>query len=130
MIAEYTPEPSRARDYQSEAALEKDFINRLRGQGYEYISFANEAGLIANLRQQLELLNHYTFSDAEWDRFLNQNIIGANEGIVEKTRRIQEDHVQILKRDDSNNKNITLIDKKISIIRLQVINQYGKQRNA
>ena len=125
VIAEYTPEPSRARDYQSEAALEKDFINRLRGQGYEYISFANEAGLIANLRQQLELLNHYTFSDAEWDRFLNQNIIGANEGIVEKTRRIQEDHVQILKRDDGSTKNITLIDKKnIHNNRLQVINQY------
>ena len=102
VVAEYTPESYRATDYQSEAALEKDFISRLCGQGYEYISVTDEAALIANLRRQLELLNHVSFSDNEWDRFFTQNIAGANEGIVEKTRKIQEDHVQILKRDDGS----------------------------
>ncbi len=125
VVAEYIPDSYRAVDYQSEAALEKDFISRLCGQGYEYINVTNESALIANLRRQLELLNHFTFSDIEWDRFYTQNIAGANEGIVEKTRKIQDDHVQILKRDDGSTKNIFLIDKKnIHNNRLQVLNQY------
>ena len=67
--------------------------------------------LVANLRTQLEALNGIEFSDAEWERFFTEKIAGANEGIVEKTVRIQEDHVQVLKRDDGTTKNITLIDK-------------------
>ena len=131
VVTEYIPEEKRSADYQSEAELEKDFIKRLCEQGYEYISIKDEAALIANLRRQLELLNNYTFSDDEWDRFLNENIAGANEGIVEKTRRIQEDHVQILKRDDGSTKNISLIDKKnIHNNRLQVINQYEEAEGA
>ena len=125
VVAEYNPDPYRAVDYQSEPALEKDFINRLCGQGYEYIDVTDEAALIANLRRQLELLNHMAFSEAEWDRFFTRNIAGANEGIVEKTRKIQEDHVQILKRDEGSTKNISLLDKKnIHNNRLQVLNQY------
>jgi len=131
VVAEYNPEPYRAVDYQSEAAMEKDFISRLGEQGYEYISVTDEAALIANLRGQLELLNHFAFSDAEWDRFFARNIAGANEGIVEKTRKIQDDHVQILKRDDGSTKNIWLIDKKnIHNNRLQVLNQYEEAGGA
>ena len=52
-----------------------------------------------------------TFSDAEWEQFFTTKIAGANDGIVEKTVRVQEDHVQILKRDDGTTKNIALIDK-------------------
>ena len=131
VVTEYIPEEKRSADYQSEEELEKDFIKRLCEQGYEYISIKDEAALIANLRRQLELLNNYTFSDDEWDRFLNENIAGANEGIVEKTRRFQEDHVQILKRDDGSTKNISLIDKKnIHNNQLQVINQYEEAEGA
>ena len=84
-----------------------------------------EAQLVANLRAQLEALNSITFTDAEWERFFTEQIAGANDGIVEKTVRIQEDHVQLLKRDDGSTKNITLIDKtNIHNNRLQVINQY------
>ena len=65
------------------------------------------------------------FSDAEWDRFFTEKIAGANEGIVDKTVRVQEDHVQILKRDDGTTKNISLLNKKnVHNNRLQVINQY------
>ena len=67
--------------------------------------------LVANLRVQLEALNGVTFSDAEWASFFAEKIAGANEGIVEKTVRIQEDHVQVLRRDDGSTKNVTLIDK-------------------
>jgi len=125
VVTEYVPDKKRSTEYQSEAELEQDFIKRLCAQGYEYINVPDEAALIANLRRQLELLNNYTFSDSEWDRFFTQNIANANEGIVEKTRKIQEDYVQILRRDDGSTKNIYLIDKKnIHNNRLQVINQY------
>ena len=78
-----------------------------------------------NLREQLEKLNGYTFSEDEWKRFFTQNLSNANDGIVEKTRLIQEDNVQVLKRDDGSSKNITLIDKKnIHNNSVQVINQY------
>lgn len=132
VVAEYTTPVTRRDDfYQSEAALEREFIKRLQEQGYEYINVTDEAALIQNLRRQLELLNHYSFSDSEWQYFINKNIASANEGIVEKTRKIQGDHVQILKRDDGSTKNIYLIDKKnIHNNRLQVLNQYEEADGA
>ena len=81
--------------------------------------------MIANLREQLQLLNDYTFTDSEWKRFFKEAIANENEGILEKTRKIQQDHVQILRRDDGTTKNIYLLDKKnIHNNRLQVLNQY------
>ena len=121
-VAEYNVRPEK---YQSEAELEREFIRQLTSQGYEYISVHNEASLIENLRKQLELLNDFTFTDSEWDRFFTECIANTNEGIVEKTRKIQDDHIQILKREDGTTKNIYLLDKKnIHNNRLQVINQY------
>ncbi|MDD4201121.1 MAG: type I restriction endonuclease, partial [Eubacteriales bacterium] len=131
VVSEYSPESRVASSYQSEAALEEEFINLLKEQGYEFIKIRNESDLISNIRKQLELLNNYQFTDNEWKRFFTQNIAGANEGIVEKTRKIQTDHVQILCRDDGMTKNIYLIDKKnIHNNRLQVINQYEEFEGA
>ncbi len=105
--------------------MEQELIRLLCAQGYDYLSIHTEADLIANLRAKLEELNDYTFSDTEWERFFAECIANKNDGIVEKTRKIQEDYVQVLKRDDAMTKNITLIDKKnIHNNRLQVINQY------
>lgn len=134
VVTEYTPEPRSADTYQSEAELEKEFIRRLGELGYKYLHIHKEDELIANLRAQIERLNGYTFTDSEWKRFFNEYIANANEGIVEKTKTIQEDHVKTLKRDDGTSKNITLIDKKnIHNNCLQVINQYevdtGKRQN-
>ncbi len=125
VVAEYIPEAARSAAYQSEAELEREFIRLLTSQGYEYLEVHDETALTANLRAQLELLNGYQFTDCEWERFFNEIIANANDGIVEKTRRIQADHIQNLRRDDGSTKNITLIDKKnIHNNRLQVINQY------
>lgn len=126
VVAEYAAEYNvRPEKYQSEAELEREFIRQLTSQGYEYISVHNEAALIENLRKQLELLNDFTFTDSEWDRFFTECIANTNEGIVEKTRKIQDDHIQILKREDGTTKNIYLLDKKnIHNNHLQVINQY------
>lgn len=125
VVAEYTPQAQRSESYQSEAALEREFIRMLEAQGYEYLTIHDEAGLVANLRRQLELLNDYTFTDGEWDRFFKTCIASANDGILEKTRKIQSDHVQVLRQDSGASKNIYLLDKKnIHNNRLQVINQY------
>ena len=125
VVAEYTPESARSDSFQSEAALEKEFIRLLCEQGYEYLSVHDESGLITNLRRQLEVLNNYTFTDSEWKRFFTEILANANDGIVEKSRTIQTDHVKVLRRDDGTSKNIQLIDKKnVHNNRLQVINQY------
>ena len=131
VVADYTPLEVRSDAYQSEADLEKTFLSRLKTQGYEYVTIRNEAALVANLRRQLELLNNYTFSDREWTQFFNQYLANANEGIEEKTRRLQEDCVLNLTRDDGTTKNISLLDKKnIHNNRLQVINQYEETQGA
>lgn len=125
VVTEYEPVKARSSNYQSESELEKEFIRMLTEQGYEYLTIHHEKDLITNLRTQLEKLNSYHFSETEWDRFFKDSIANQNEGIVEKTRKIQEDNVQALKRDDGSTKNITLIDKKnIHNNFLQVINQY------
>lgn len=125
VVTEYKPVQKRSDSYQSEAALEKEFIKMLEEQGYDYLQIHDSNSIINNLRKQLELLNKYNFTDSEWERFFNNNICNNNDGIVEKTRKIQEDNIQVLKKDDGTSKNITLIDKKcIHNNRLQVINQY------
>ena len=125
VVSEYEPEKKRSDAYQSEAALEKEFIRMLTEQGYEYLQIHDSETLVNNLRHQLELLNDYKFSESEWNRFFNNNIANNNDGIVEKTRKIQEDHIQVLKKDDGTSKNIYLLDKKnIHNNRMQVINQY------
>lgn len=115
VVTEYEPAKSRSANYQSETALENAFIKMLTQQGYEYLKIRSEDDLLVNLRQQIEKLNDYQFSATEWDRFFHRSLANKNEGIVEKTRKIQEDHIQVLKRDDGSSKNIMLIDKKIFI---------------
>ncbi|WHZ13002.1 MAG: Type I restriction-modification system, restriction subunit R [Burkholderiaceae bacterium] len=130
VVAEFVQDGPGVREaaYQSEAELERAFIRQLQAQAYEHLPITSEGELLANLRAQLERLNKLAFTDAEWDRFFTTCIAGANDGIVEKTARIQEDHVQVLKRDDGTVKNIYLIDKaSIHNNALQVINQYAVQ---
>ena len=126
VVTEYKPQTKRSEAYQSEADLEKEFIRLLCELGYERLTIHKEADLIANLRTQLEKLNNYRFTDGEWKRFWNEVLANTNSGILEKTRLIQEDYVQVLRRDNGESKNIQLIDKKcIHNNSLQVINQYA-----
>lgn len=125
VVAEYAAEYRIAKSYQSEAELERAFIEQLKSQAYEYLSIASEDDLIRNLRKQLEKLNNFIFSDAEWERFFTGEIANPNQSIAEKTTTIQEDYIKNLKRDDGTVKNIYLLRKdKIHENNLQVINQY------
>lgn len=133
VVSEYVPDVVRRVNHQSEAELERELIAQLGKQAYEYISVTKSASLIANLRAQLERLNKITFSDAEWSQFFTENIAKETAGIIDKASIIQENHVQLLKRDDGSTKNIYLIDKQnIHNNHLQVLNQYevqGKRAN-
>ena len=125
VVTEYEPVKKRSDSYQSESALENEFIHMLEEQGYEYLLLHTENDLVINLRKQLEKLNNYSFTNKEWKQFLVKSIANPNEGIKEKTRKIQEDYIQVLKRDDGTSKNIILLDKKdIHHNYLQVIHQY------
>ena len=125
VVAEYVPQYARPDSYQSEADLELEFIGLLQEQGYQYLPIHHETELVQNLRTQLERLNSYSFSDTEWKRFFAEALANSSEGVVEKTRKIQTEYKQLLKRDDGTTKNIYLIDKEnIHNNSLQVINQY------
>ena len=139
VVAEYKPAGRRASAYQSEAELEAEFIRLLVEQGYEYLSFTSEAELIANLRTQIEKLNssadeEFRFSDTEWQSFFSTELASPNDGVVEKTRKLQDDLTAInITRDNGSSKNIYLLDKKrIFRNHVQVINQYeveGMRKN-
>ena len=134
VVSEYTPAYSTEKSYQSEAELERAFIEQLQSQGYEYLSIQSETALINNLRKKIEALNQYSFTEAEWKQFFKAEIANPNQSIKEKTATIQEDYIKILRREDGTSKNIYLIRKDhIHENRLQVINQYtneeGQRKN-
>ena len=126
VVSSFDWEGRKATAYQSEAELEKAFVELLGEQAYEYLTISEETSLLVNLRLQLERLNSITFSDTEWEKFFKEQVSSENEGILEKTRRIQQDdHIRVLKRDDGSSKNVYLLDKKnVHNNSLQVINQY------
>ena len=130
VISKYEYDRSKAQSFQSESELEKEFIKTLEDQSYEYLKIYSEGELILNLKMQLEKLNNYEFSDKEWDYLFNSIIKNGNDGILEKTKRIQEDYIQTITLDNGTLKNIKLIDKEhIHNNSLQVINQYENSGN-
>src|SRR5688572_9480062 len=96
VVGEYTPATVRATSYQSEADLEQAFIKLLGTQAYDFLAINTPFDLTINLRAQLQKLNNYEFSDTEWEHFFATTLANKNEGIEEKTAKIQEEHVQLL----------------------------------
>ena len=110
--------------YQSEAELEESMIKNLVLQGYEKFNGKTSDDLYKNLKIQIEKLNKVTFRDEEWKRFLVEFLDSPNDGMIEKTRKIQENHIHDFTFDDGHLKNIKIIDKKnIHNNFLQVTNQ-------
>lgn len=119
--------------YQSEAELERQMIENLVSQGYERLIVKSNDELYTNLKIQIGKLNNISFSDEEWNRFLIEYLDTPNDGMIEKTRKVQENHIHDFIFDDGHLKNIKIIDKKnIHNNFLQVANQIvgeGKNRN-
>lgn len=112
--------------YQSEGDLEREFIQDLQNQGYEYLPGVNTPqALLANMRVQLQSLNNTQFADCEWLRFVETWLDKPSDGIVEKTRKIHDDYIHDFVFDDGHIQNIYLLDKK-NIVRnkIQVIKQF------
>lgn len=133
VVAEFAASTRKVKGYESESELEQAFIELLQDQAYEHLTIKDEATLISNLKKQLESLNKVTFSDIEWERFFTESISSEKDGIIEKTKRFQEDHIRVLRRDNGESKNIYLIDKQhIHNNSVQVLNQYeveGARKN-
>lgn len=120
--------------YQSEDALERELIEDLRYQGYEYLpKVCTPEALLVNVRKQLQVLNDVVFTDAEWKRFLDEYLDKPSDNIVDKTRKVQDDYIYDFVFDDGHIKNIYLVDKQnITRNKVQVINQFeqtGTQAN-
>lgn len=134
ILAKYEKESS-AHDkaYQSEADLERELIENLISQGYERFKASSNEDLYRNLRDKIEKLNKVLFTDDEWRRFLTEYLDAPNDGIVEKTRKIQENYIYDFKFDNGDLKNIKIIDKKnVHNNFMQVMNQFaqeGKKKN-
>ncbi|MEQ6329759.1 type I restriction endonuclease subunit R [Pseudomonas chengduensis] len=118
-----------AEGYQSEGDLEREFIDDLQKQGYEYApGLTTHDALLANVRTQLQTLNEVQFSEDEWDRFVENWLNKPSEGIVEKTRKIHDDYIHDFVFDDGRIQNIYLLDKKIvQRNKLQVIKQFEQK---
>jgi len=113
VLDQYTQEWKVAESYQSESDLEREFIADLRNQGYEYLPSMNTPdALLANVRAQLQALNNVQFSNGEWLRFVETWLDKPSDGIIEKTRKIHDDHVHDFVFDDGRIQNIHLLDKK------------------
>lgn len=120
--------------YQTEAALERELIEDLVNQGYEYLpQLVTPQALLVNVRKQLQTLNNTVFTDKEWQRFLDEYLDKASDGIVDKTRKVQDDYIYDFVFDDGHIQNIYLVDKQnIARNKVQVINQFeqtGTQMN-
>ena len=114
--------------YQSEAELEESMIKNLVLQGYEKFNGKTSDDLYKNLKVQLEKLNKVTFTDEEWKRFLAEFLDSPNDRMIEKTRKIQENHIHDFIFDDGHLQNIKIIDKKnIHNNFLQVTNQIRQE---
>lgn len=127
VIGEFIPKNNSLDKYQSEADLEKEFIEKLVSQGYEYAShIKNEKELLKNLRIQIEKLNDYKFSNNEWDALCKNYLIKPNDSIENRSEKIQKDNIFTLLCDDGKNKNIKILDiNNINKNFLQVIHQYS-----
>lgn len=129
VLDKYTKEWSVAEIYQSEGDLEREFIQDLQNQGYEYLpGLSAPDSLLANVRVQLQTLNDVQFSDGEWLRFVETWLDKPSDGIVEKTRKIHDNYIHDFVFDDGRIQNIYLLDKKnVARNKLQVIKQFAQK---
>lgn len=126
VLDKYTKDWQVSESYQSEGDLEREFIQDLQNQGYEYAPGLNTPEkLLANVREQLQALNNMQFTDGEWLRFVESWLDKPSDSIVDKTRKIHDDYIHDFVFDDGHIQNIYLLDKKnVARNKVQVIKQF------
>ena len=128
VLERYSKEWKVAEGYQSEDSLERELIQDLVNQGYEYLPNLNSPeALLANVREQLQALNQVTFSESEWRRFVETYLDKPSDSSVDKSRKIHDDYIHDFTFDDGRIQNIYLVDKKtIARNKVQVIKQFAQ----
>ena len=126
VLDKYTRDWQVKESYQSEDDLEREFIEDLQNQGYEYLPGLNTLeAMLANVRDQLQALNKVVFSEGEWRRFVEEYLDRPSDNIADKTRKIHDDYIHDFVFDDGRIQNIYLLDKKnIARNKLHVIKQF------
>ena len=126
ILDKYTKDWVVAESYQSESELERELVQNLVNQGYEYTTtIRSQADMLANAREQLQVLNKVQFTQDEWPRFVETYLDKPNDGIVDKTRKIHDDYIHDFVFDDGHIQNIYLVDKKnIARNKVQVLKQF------
>lgn len=126
ILDKYTKIEQKGGGYQTEADLERELIQDLIHQGYEFLpDLKNPEALLKNVRIQLQELNKVQFLDSEWLRFVEEYLDKPNNNNIDKTRKIHNDYIYDFVFDDGHIQNIYLLDKK-NIVRnkVQVIQQF------
>lgn len=126
VLDRYRQEWKVAESYQSEGDLERELIQDLVSQGYEYLpTLNNPEAMLANVREQLQSLNNVKFLEGEWKRFIETYLDKPSDTIIDKTRKIHDDYIHDFVFDDGRIKNIYLVDKKnIARNKVQVVKQF------
>lgn len=126
VLDRYIKELKVAESYQTENDLERELIKDLVNQGYEFLpELKNPQAMLANVRQQLQILNNVEFLDAEWSRFVETYLDKPSDGIIDKTRKVHDDYIHDFVFDNGRIQNIYLFDKQnINRNKLQVIKQF------
>lgn len=131
ILDKYINESQALDTYQTEADLERELIQDLTNQGYDFLSNINHAqAMLNNVREQLQLLNNVQFLESEWSRFVETYLDKSSDRIVDKTRKIHDDYIHDFVFDDGRIQNIYLLDKKnIARNKVQVIKQFEQKGN-
>ena len=126
VLDKYTREWDAADQYQTEDDLERELVQDLINQGYEFLpDLTTPEAMLANVRVQIEELNDVAFTDDEWKRFVETYLDRPSDGIIDKTRKLHDDYIHDFVFDDGRIQNVYLIDKrKLVRNRLQVIKQF------
>ncbi len=129
ILDKYSKDWQVADSYQSESDLERELIQDLVNQGYEFLPALNNANaMLGNVRIQLQTLNNVQFSEYEWSRFVETYLDKTSDSIVDKTRKIHDDFIHDFVFDDGRIQNIYLLDKKnIARNKVQVIKQFEQK---
>lgn len=129
VLDKYTRIDQKGGGYQTESDLERELIQDLRNQGYEYLTeLITPEKMLVNVRVQLQALNNMQFSDGEWLRFVEDYLDRPSDGIIDKTRNIHENYIHDFVFDDGHIQNIYLVDKKnITRNKVQVISQFEQK---
>ena len=129
ILEQYSKQSKVSESYQSEYDLDGEFIQDLIQQGYQYLSsVTNPQAMLANVREQLQTLNHVQFTEGEWQRFVENFLDKPSDSITDKTRKIHDDYIHDFVFDDGRIQNIYLLDKKnLARNKLQVIKQFKQK---